>query len=162
MENYHPEVRKVTKIDADQILEQIKIFGPISCVELERYFEVKKSVIQSHIFRLRKKGNKIKSIYIGKKHHYEFVKTIDTPAQQRSIVDNSEKTKEEKKPKQIKGIDCFVDRCYYLIKALEHCSNNAIMDNFNLSCEEARVLINKVATKYQDISVSFCAHIKKG
>lgn len=161
MTNY-PETIEVGKVKSEQILEKIKIFGPISCIELEKYFEVKKNIVQSCVFRLRRKGNTIRSFYVGKVHHYDFVEPEKPTEPQKLLTEKSEVIKEEKKPEKVRGTDCFVDRCYYLIKALEHCSNSSIMDNFNLSNEEARVLINKVATKYRDVSVSFSAHIKKG
>lgn len=149
---------KGIQIPAEQILTKIKEYGPVSAVELAVFFKCRKANIQSAVMRLRKKGYRIKTTRVNGLANYEMEEIpMDIPKETKKL--------EEPKPSRVfhksSAVDIYVDRCYYLIKALEYCPNTSIMENFNLSGEEARVLINKVAIKYKDVSVAFSANIKK-
>lgn len=69
--------------------------------------------------------------------------------------------KTTEKSRNFNGLNSLVDRCHHLVLALEHCSSDSIQDAFNLNDEQARILMNKVVSKFKDVSVSFCINEKK-
>ena len=78
------------------------------------------------------------------------------------LVNGEEQIAPMKPKTQVSMVDHLIDRCHHLIQALENCSSCTIMDSFNLDEEQARVLVNKVIAKYNDVAVSFSVKLLKG
>lgn len=78
------------------------------------------------------------------------------PMKQETIIEAGSSFKRERR-----GLDTLVNRCHHLVLALENCSSNTIQDSFNLDEEQARILMNKVVSKFDGLSVNFCINVKK-
>lgn len=170
-----------------KILDYIKANGPVTAITISTNMNISTQVIQSGIGMLRtkykinvqKKGKKTRkeTLHYFFDPEYPIIDGLSLTEQKEeeeeqalfdelvikdcSEYQNGPKHKEPLSTRERKGIDALVDRCHHLIQALEFCSNGTIMDNFNLNEDQARVLVNKVAARYSDISVSFSVSLKK-
>ncbi len=171
------------------ILKCIKDFGPVTAIEIAHELKISTQRVQSAVgfmrknksINIQKKGNLRRKESLKYFYDPEFP-TIGAPSlteqkekkEEDDLFDELNKDEEQIAPmkepalypahtpgKTPKGLDKLVNRCHHLVLALEHCSSNTIMDSFNLSEEQARILMNKVVSKYGGMNVSFCINVAK-
>ncbi|MDP8268210.1 MAG: hypothetical protein P9L97_05725 [Candidatus Tenebribacter davisii] len=165
----------------EKIFEQVKKYGPVSPHAIANDLGIDHKRISQAISVMRKKKLiNIQKIGTNKTRQYFYdpewpvlgSPSLKIQAEEKEedeafnsllgTIDPNEKGEMYYSPKKLKkGLDLLVNRCHHLILALENCSSMAIMENFNLDEEQARVLVNKVMAKYANLNLSFCVHVNK-
>jgi len=169
----------------EKIFDQIVKYGPVSAKAIASSLEVTEKQAMQRVSYLITKS-KINIQKQGKKGNREYFYDESFPIIGTSALTEKKEEKEvndlfeelvngqeqlapmdklrqtiANKEKSPRGLDALVNRCHYLVLALENCSSCTIMDSFNLNEEQARILMNKVVAKFGGVSVSFCINVIK-
>ena len=174
--------KKPSKLQS-KLLKTMKEYGdPITAVDLALLLQLEKQHLYTVIYQLKKKGfelDKIKDVKDGRQvvlyqlqdaslHKSPKFPDQPTPINQKSAVSVEPKSFVESKSFPCtKPRICFpsaslISRCYHLIHAKISISSTQIADFFNLSDEQAVVLVKRTCKEHSDLKPVIYVKVKEG
>ncbi len=152
------------------ILKSLKEFGgAISSQDLADLTDIKKTCVHACVSRLIKSGQPIVKEGDRRNVLYHYSKDASTiiiknehGGVQGGTVIKKTVPKSKAKSQPDDGLDEYVERCFHLIHARDCTSTQTISEFFNITLEEANVVMNRLIRKYpKKIGIESRCYLRK-